>query len=86
MENGEQTIDAPGLIVLVPRSTIRLPNGVLVPFLSVLVEAVGDILLRNPRFDVVALHLFDDLNSIFGDFEEWASYGTVLYRPGVVVQ
>jgi hypothetical protein len=54
------------------------------PFLCVLVEAVCDVLFRNPRFDVVALHLLDDLNGVFRDFGEWSSDGAILYRPGSI--
>jgi hypothetical protein len=55
----------------------------LVPFLRVLVEAVSDVLFGDPGFDVVALHLFDDLDGVFGDFEERAGYGAVFDGPAV---
>jgi hypothetical protein len=51
------------------------------PLLRMLVEAIGNILFRHPRFDMVALHLLDDLNSIFSDTEKWSSHGTVLDWP-----
>jgi hypothetical protein len=54
------------------------------PFLRVLVETVRDVLFRNPRFDVVALHLLNDLNGVFRDFGEWSGDGAVLYRPGSI--
>jgi hypothetical protein len=52
--------------------------------LSMLVEAIRDVLFWNPRFDVVALHLLDDLNGVFGYFGKWSGDGAILYRPVVV--
>lgn len=64
------TVDSAGLVVAVPRPTIALPNSVLDPLLRVLVKAIGDILLGYPRFDVVTLHLLDDLNAVLGHAQQ----------------
>ena len=79
---GPNGVDAPGLVVLVPGSAGAFPDGVFDPFLGVLVEGVGDGLAGDPGFDVVALHLFDDLDGVFCDCEEGAGDGAVLDGPG----
>jgi len=55
---------------------------VLDPFLGVDVEFLGDILPGNPGFDVLALHLFDDLNGVVGDLEERSGDTAVFDGPG----
>lgn len=58
------TIDTAGVVILVPGPAFALPDGMFDELLSVFVEAVGYVLSWNPRFDVIALHLLDDLNSV----------------------
>jgi hypothetical protein len=64
LESGH-TVDATSFVVPVPRSAVALPNCVLDPLLCVLVEAICDVLTGYPGLDVVALHLLDDLNTVF---------------------
>ena len=77
----EFTIDAPCLVVAVPRPAVALPDRVLDPLLRMLVKAICDILAWDPGLDVVTLHLLDDLNSVLADAEQGPSNRTVLDRP-----
>jgi hypothetical protein len=45
------------------------------------IERICDMLLRNPGLDVLALHLFDEFNSVFGDCQKRAHNASVLDRP-----
>lgn len=45
------------------------------------VEAICDVLTRDPGFDVVALHLLDDLDTILADTEQGTSHRSVLDGP-----
>ena len=81
----EHTVDTTCLVIAVPGSAVALPDCVLDPFLGVLIEAVCDVLARYPGFDVVALHLLDDLDTVLADAEQRASHGAVLNRPVVHV-
>jgi hypothetical protein len=79
---GPDGVDAARVVVLVPGATFAFPDGVLDPFLGVLVEAVCYLLPGHPGFDVVALHFLDDLNGVLCYAEEGAGYGAVFYGPG----
>ena len=52
------------------------------PLLHMGVEVIRNVLSRGPRFDVLVLHLFDDLNGVFGDGVEWSHHASILNRPG----
>lgn len=49
---------------LTPGIAVFFPHSAFEPALSVLVELVGDILLRDKVFDIVGLHFRDDLERV----------------------
>ena len=49
--------------------------------LSVLVEGISNILSWNQRFDVLVLHLLDDLQSVLCHGAEWSQHTAVLHGP-----
>lgn len=63
--NRRLTVDTAGVVVAVPGSAVGFPHCVFDPLLCMLVKAVCNVLLWHPRFDVIALHLLDYLDSIF---------------------
>ena len=60
-------IDSVSLVVLVPGPTVFLPDSMLDPLLDMVVEEVGLLLVRHPAFNVLVLHLLDDLDGVVGD-------------------
>lgn len=74
-------VDAPGLVVLVPRAAFLDPHGVADPFLAVFVEGVCDVLLGGNRADVLRLEFLDDLDCVEGDGVEGAHHAAIFDRP-----
>jgi len=79
---GPDGVDSACIVVSIPTSTVLCPDCMLDELLTVLVEEVGNVLLGSDRFDVLALHLLDELDGVLGDCAEGAHDGAVFDRPG----
>lgn len=55
----ERTVHTSSLVVFIPGSAIIFPDCMLDPLLRMLIERIGNVLFRDPRLDVLALHLLD---------------------------
>lgn len=59
--------------ILTPGIAVLLPDSALEPALSMIIELIGDILLGDKVFNVVKLHLGDDLEGVGHESFKFAS-------------